>query len=84
MTQTTRLSADELRRWLLDQVPDFLDAPASAVAPDAPLTDHGLTSVNAVALCAAIEDRYGVVCDPETLWRVRTVDGLVAELATSV
>ncbi len=82
MTQPTRLTVDDARQWLLRQLPDYLDTPSSAVASDTPLTDYGLTSVNAVALCAAIEDHYGVDCDIDTLWRARTVDGVAAHLAT--
>ncbi|EFE72876.1 acyl carrier protein [Streptomyces filamentosus] len=70
----------EVTAWITGQIAEFVNETPDRIAGDAPLTDHGLDSVSGVALCAQVEDRYGIEVDPELLWSVPTLNEFVQAL----
>jgi acyl carrier protein len=71
-----------MRQWLAELLSRRTGADPSRIRDDVPLTSYGLDSVAAVTIVVDIEERYGIVLDPETLWEYRTIDDL-AELVTA-
>lgn len=68
------------RARILAILAEIRAVPVQDVAADVPLTDYGIASVEGSALCASIEDTFGVRCDLDVLYEATTVDGLVAWL----
>lgn len=79
LTRAPRTAAD-IRSWLIERVAHYLEKPAAEIDPEASLTEHGLDSVYAFALCGDIEDELGVVIEPPQLWDVDSVTALTAHL----
>jgi acyl carrier protein len=79
--------AETTRDWLIGLLADYLEKPATVIPSDASLISMGLDSVYAVALCGALEDRFGLELDVDLVWEHPTVDALVshvrAQLATA-
>ncbi|MGF1425682.1 acyl carrier protein [Kitasatospora sp. LaBMicrA B282] len=71
---------DALHGWLTARVALYLGLPAQSIGGDVRLTDHGLDPVAAIAICADIEDRYGLTVDTAPAWEHPTVDRLAAHL----
>lgn len=70
----------DVTAWIAGRIAEFVDETPDRIAGDVPLTDHGLDSVSGVALCAQVEDHYGIEVDPELLWRAPTLDEFVEAL----
>jgi len=79
MTRTPR-TADDIRAWLIGRVAHHMELPATEIDSEASLTENGLDSVHAFALCGDIEDALGVAIEPPQLWDVDTVTLLTAYL----
>lgn len=82
MSETQSPDADAMHRWLLDRAAEFLQVPRGDISAETPLTDHGLTSVTAVAFSSAIEEEYRVPFGLDDLWAADTIEGIVARLTT--
>lgn len=75
-------SAEQIRTWLVERVAHYLDCPAAAIDPDAPLTDHGLDSTYTFALCSDIEDTFDLIIEPPiVLWNLETLSALTPHIA---
>jgi acyl carrier protein len=74
-------TADQLRGWLTERVGYYVERPAAEIDPATPLTDYGLDSVYAFALCGEIEDTWRIPVDPALIWDFDTIDGLVGQLS---
>ncbi|WP_282772467.1 acyl carrier protein [Saccharomonospora viridis] len=70
-------SSDQIGKWLVQQVSAFSGVAAEQIDVTAPLSEYGLDSVSALAICAAIEDEYDIEIEPTLLWDVDTVSALV-------
>lgn len=72
------MSADTLRSWLTTRVAAYLDRSPEEIDTAEPLSRYGLDSLTAVALCADLEDEYGIEAGPELAWDYPTIDALSA------
>ncbi len=79
-TANHRPTADELRPWLIERVAEYTERAPDTIATSAPLSDFGLESVYALALCGDIEDHLGIRLEPTLIWDYPTVDALVSYL----
>jgi acyl carrier protein len=81
-TETTRVPSrpDEISTWLRERVGYYLQLPSAEIDPDESLSESGLDSVYAFALCADIEDTLGMAVEPTLLWDVDTVSALTKHL----
>ncbi|MGW4207273.1 acyl carrier protein [Lentzea sp. NPDC004789] len=78
------MSADTLRPWLTGRVAAYLDRAPDEVDTARPLAEYGLDSLTAVALCADIEDEYGIEADPMLAWDHPSIDALAGVVATLI
>ncbi|WP_414942611.1 acyl carrier protein [Amycolatopsis sp. cmx-11-51] len=81
-----RLTAEKIQSWLVERVAHYAMIPAEEIESNVPLSDYGLDSVYAFALCGDIEDTLGILVEPILLWDVDTVAALtthLTELATT-
>lgn len=74
--RTTCTARREVERWISGRTAEMAVLPLSAVAPDSVFTDLGLSSVQAVELVAAIEDRFGLVLEPTLLFDYPTLEAV--------
>ncbi|GJF28386.1 phosphopantetheine attachment site domain protein [Kitasatospora sp. NE20-6] len=74
-------SPEQIRVWLADRVGYYLQRPAEEIDHAVPLTEYGLDSVYAFALCGDIEDTLQLSVDPTLVWDVNTVDALAGHLS---
>ncbi|MFG2822960.1 acyl carrier protein [Kitasatospora sp. NPDC048365] len=81
MSTTTLQSAEQIRGWLVERVGYYLQRPAEEIDPAVALTEYGLDSVYAFALCGDIEDTLRLSVDPTLVWDVNTVDALAEHLS---
>ena len=75
-TMTPRQIGD----WLAERVGYYLERPAEEIDATVPLTEYGLDSVYAFALCGDIEDALRISVDPTLIWDVNTVQALTEYL----
>jgi acyl carrier protein len=59
--------ADRMRAELADIISGATGIPLSQLAPDAPLAELGVGSLQALQIVGEVQERYGVALDP-TLW----------------
>ncbi|MFE9426146.1 acyl carrier protein [Kitasatospora sp. NPDC006697] len=69
-----------IQAYLIDRIAFYLSMPVEEISLDVPVTEFGLDSVYAIALCADIEDELGVTVEPTLLWDIDTVTDLTAHL----
>ncbi len=79
-TTTSRPAPEDIRSYLIDRVAFYLHVPVTDIELDVPVTEYGLDSVYAVALCADIEDDLQVTVEPTLLWDVDTIAALTTHL----
>ncbi|MEU5881413.1 acyl carrier protein [Spirillospora sp. NPDC047279] len=72
---------DDIRRWLVERVADYLDRDAAEVDADAKFADLGLDSVYSMILCGDVEERYGLEVEPTITWDHPTVALLAGHLS---
>jgi acyl carrier protein len=65
---TTSLTEEAIVGWLVEQTAQYLQMPPDTVLPTVPLVEYGLDSVFTFALCADIEDRFGLPVEPTLAW----------------
>ena len=78
------MSNDTLRVWLTARVADYLNRAPAEIDATRPLAQYGLDSLTAVALCADIEDEYGIEADPVLAWDHPSIDALTAVVTTMI
>ncbi|WP_239134548.1 acyl carrier protein [Rugosimonospora africana] len=52
-----------------------VERPPMEIDRDVPLSEYGLDSVYVLALCADIEDHWGVSVEPTLMWDYPTIAG---------
>lgn len=77
-TASDTLTLDELERWLVERVGEYVPDLDAAVDPQQELGEYGLDSVAVVAFAADVEDWLGIQVEPTAVWDHPTV----ARLAT--
>ena len=65
---TTGLTEEAIVGWLVEQTAQYLQMPPDKVRPTVPLVEYGLDSVFTFALCADIEDRFGLPVEATLAW----------------
>ena len=70
----------DVQAYLIDRVSFYLDIPAEEVELGIPLTEFGLDSVYAIALCGDIEDELRIGMEPTLLWDIADLAALSAHL----
>ncbi|MEO6089055.1 MAG: acyl carrier protein [Umezawaea sp.] len=78
------MSADILRSWLITRVGAYLDRAPADIDTTLPLAEYGLDSLTAVALCADLEDEYGIEADPVLAWDHPSIDALTAAVTALI
>lgn len=78
--QPVPVSTDEVLEWLRDRVAAHTGRPAAEIPADLPLSEYGLDSVYVLALCAEIEDHYGIAVEPTVMWDNTSLDPLAEAL----
>jgi acyl carrier protein len=74
------LAEAELRAWITEWLARRLQVPASQIETARSFADHGMDSVAAVELAAALSNRLGKRLDETLLWDYPTVDALIHAL----
>ncbi len=74
------LTVSELRDWLRDWVAQATGVPADQISDDRPMEEFGLSSRDAVALAADVEDKTGVILTATVAYNHPTI----AMLATRI
>jgi acyl carrier protein len=74
------LTPAAIEAYLVERIAFYLSVPAADIARDVPVTEYGLDSVYAVALCGDIEDDLAVMVEPTLLWDVDTITALTRYL----
>jgi acyl carrier protein len=72
---------EELGSWLADRIGYYLERPSNTIGRDTPLSEYGLDSVFAFALCGDLEDLLEIAIDPTLIWDYKTVDALTEHLS---
>jgi phthiocerol/phenolphthiocerol synthesis type-I polyketide synthase B len=70
----------EVRNWIVSYLSDYLDMPTSKIAPDTPLKDLGIDSLEVVVLAGAMEDQFDLNGDLALFLRNSTIDSLIVDL----
>jgi acyl carrier protein len=78
---TTVVTAADLTAWLTAKVAEYTETAPDGISPSARLTDLGLDSIYALALCGDLEDDFGLVVEPTIIWDHPTVGELAGHLA---
>lgn len=69
MTESTAgLTEEAIVGWLVEQTAQYLQVPPDTVRPSVPLMEYGLDSIFTFALCADIEDHFGLPVEPTLAW----------------
>lgn len=82
-TRTPR-GSDQIHTWLRERVGHYLQRPADGIGAEESLSESGLDSVYAFALCADIEDTLGLAVEPTLLWDIDTITALTKHIAEAV
>jgi acyl carrier protein len=72
---------EEISSWLVERVAFYVERPSREIDPHVSVTEAGLDSVYAFALCGEIEDQFGLAVEPEQMWELDTLTALAAHLA---
>lgn len=74
------LNSEQLTRWLQEQLAELLERPPHEVAPEIPLAEQGLDSVDAVGLSGELEDLLQTELDPTIAYEYPSIEQLVSYL----
>lgn len=66
--------------WLRSRVSVRTGFELDAIDPDEELSCYGLTSMEAIALTAELEEHLGIRVDPTLVWEHPSINGLVSHL----
>ena len=80
---TARLAADSLRRWLVRRVAEQTGIAESRIDVHKPLTELGLSSVDAVALTSELAGHIGADLPDTLAWEMPTISALATRLVTA-
>ncbi|MCP3801988.1 acyl carrier protein [Allokutzneria sp. A3M-2-11 16] len=73
---TSNASKQTVREWTRERVAVHTKHSPCDVADDVPLYRYGLDSLYAVTLCLEVQERFGLVIEPTTIWDNPTVEKL--------
>jgi acyl carrier protein len=73
-------TSTDIRAWLIERVSYYLERAPEQIDGTVSLSQYGLDSVYAFALCGDIEDTLGLPVDATLIWDVDTVDALTEHL----
>ena len=74
---------DEARMQIMEIVADVADIPVDKVSPDALLADLDIDSLRGLRIVAAVEKRWGIVVNEETIGRIRSMGDIFALVETT-
>jgi acyl carrier protein len=74
-------SASRLSAWMIARIAEYTEMEPASISPVARLTDLGLDSIYALALCGDLEDEMGLKVEPTVVWDHPTVEALARHLA---
>jgi acyl carrier protein len=75
---------ERIGSWLAERVGYYLERSAESIDPAAPLSQYGLDSVYAFALCGDIEDLLEISVEPTLVWDCNTVNALTEHLCETL
>ena len=67
-------------QWLRSRVSVSTGFELDAIDPEEELSCYGLTSMEAIALTAELEEHLGIRVDPTLVWEHPSINGLVSHL----
>lgn len=76
-------SRDALRTQLIQIVAEVADIPVDDVSPDAMLADLDIDSLRGLRIVAAVEKRWGIVVNEDTIGRIRSMKDIFALVETT-
>ena len=79
-----RVTADEVRQWLVTKVAEQLDVPPDEVSVERPWAEFGLDSRTAVALAGELEVFVGRELSPTLVWDYPTIEAVVQHVTAPV
>ena len=74
------LTVDQLRDWLREWVSQATGLPVEQIAVDRPMEELGLSSRDAVALAADVEDKTGVILTATVVYNHPTIATLAQRI----
>jgi phthiocerol/phenolphthiocerol synthesis type-I polyketide synthase D len=74
-------TAEDIERWLVDQIAQRTGLPAASVDPGAPFATYHLDSMEGVNMAGALEDLVGLELEPTLVWDYPTVEKLARHIA---
>lgn len=74
------ITAEELRRWLLDRVSQHTGIPAGDLDPDANFTSFGLDSLVLAGLCHDMGHLIGREIPEDIIWEHPSTNALIAHV----
>lgn len=84
MIASKTASKPEISTWLTEHVARYCEKDESAIDPTVSLADYGMDSYYAVTLTGDIEEKFGIIVDPEMIWENPTIDLLGAAIAKQI
>lgn len=75
-------SRDDIRQQIMTIVADIADVPVDKVTPDSLLADLDVDSLRGLRIVAAVEKRWGVVVNEDTIGRIRSMGDIFALVET--
>jgi acyl carrier protein len=83
MTDLSAMSKDEMFAWVADLLSDMFEIDRASITPASNLyTDLDIDSIDAVDLAVRLKQETGKRLQPEVFKTIRTLDDVVAALAT--
>jgi len=74
---------DVARMQIMEIVAEVADIPVDKVSPDALLADLDIDSLRGLRIVAAVEKRWGIVVNEETIGRIRSMGDIFALVETT-
>jgi len=74
---------DEARMQIMEIVAEVADISVDKVSPDALLADLDIDSLRGLRIVAAVEKRWGIVVNEETIGRIRSMGDIFALVETT-
>ena len=81
LSRTDRFEPPRLRDWLIERIAFYLNHDPAELDHSVRLSDYGLDSVYAVAVCGDVTDHFGIWMDTKMIWDHPSIDMLVTFLA---
>ena len=73
---------DDVRMQITEIVAQVADVPVDEVRPDAMLADLDIDSLRGLRIVAAVEKRWGIVVNEESIGRIRSMGDIFALVET--